>query len=492
MKPISAKQITVEITNIDDREAFKIPAGFNGYTVKNGVHFLIRGDQPINLKNGMVSFASKFNLSEAPTRLIMKPDDFFGMIDPSKIDTSMVEVYGTFTKEMIKCKVKEVMTKRKNASQTKALLETGAVKAVKDGHFSVNDLSRVQQGEEIIREADEAAKKLELDVPRGEYVEFFVYTKNKKTETGKDEGQKTGSETKKRVRIVSCLNDGAKLDPIVRERTADGNGFSLDNEIKRNLFVKRKHYYFYSENSGYGKSTVLASLESSYNCSAIQDFNNLAGVRENSQFLVYDEFSYASKITVDQLKALTGGKPNSFAGNKKSFGRGFKPRKDVQLIMASNRHLFECVGSKYDPATRTRSMHHLTAKQLFDRFHIIKFDDETVKELEHGAACLAVDDGRYEDFFEDDDADLEEFVIANRELVERFIRLIKNKGVYRNKKGKKRKNMDDDDEEGEDLEPDGEYLGLSEFDSRGRPLNKPLYRRFLNNLARRWSWKDEK
>lgn len=468
-KPINCKNITFSVTK---RNPMKPPP--NSWIVRIDGNGMLCSDKKLSLKNGMKSLGKKLGLDEIPVRLNMRnlPGDFFRTIHPDWIDTDRCQVFGMISKEALKFRVKAEMTKQKNAEQTKALMETGAVKAVRDGHFSVNDLSRVQQGEEIIREADEAAKKLELDVLNGRCVKFKI------------------RKTKKVVRIVSHKeeDDSAVHQPAIVEENGD---IDLDLTIQDMCFVKRKHYFLYSDESGYGKSTVLSSLEKRCNCSPIQDFNNLTGVRENAQFLTNDEFSHSSKITVDQLKALTGGKPDSFVGNKKSFGRGFKPRRDVQVILASNYHPFQCVGSKFDQSIKTRTMHHQTAKQLFDRFHIIKFDDEKTGELEQGAACLAVDDGRYEDFFEDDDADLEEFVIANRELVERFRRLIKDK-TYRSKKGKKRKNMDDDEEEEEDLESDGEYLGLSEFDSRGRRLNKPLYRRFLNNLARRWSWKDEK
>ena len=185
---------------------------------------------------------------------------------------------------------------------------------------------------------------------------------------------------------------------------------------------------------------------------------------------------------MDQLKDLTGGKPDSFVGNKKSFGRGFKPWRDVQIVLASNYHSFQCVGSKYDPAAKTRTMHHQTAKQLFDRFHIIKFDDENSGELEQGAACLAVDDGRYEEFFlDDEETELEDFVSEHPELTERFVRRIKNR-TYENK----RKKMADENYESDS--ENGIYLGIREEDSYGRRLNKPLYRRYLNNLSRRFSW----
>ena len=137
----------------------------------------------------------------------------------------------------------------------------------------MDKLTNIMQSEDMIKEMDNEAAKRELDVPFGEYVEFTVH------------------KTEREVRINSYKDDGSsssKDDLLVRKN--DG-GINLDKVIRDMRFVKRKHYFFYSDKSGYGKSTVLSSLEERCNCSAIQDFNNLSGVRENAQFLTNDEFS---------------------------------------------------------------------------------------------------------------------------------------------------------------------------------------------------------
>ena len=98
----------------------------------------------------------------------------------------------------------------------------------------MDKLTNIMQSEDMIKEMDNEAAKRELDVPFGEYVEFTVH------------------KTEREVRINSYKDDGSS---------------SKDDLLRDMCFVKRKHYFFYSDKSGYGKSTVLSSLEERCNCS---------------------------------------------------------------------------------------------------------------------------------------------------------------------------------------------------------------------------------
>lgn len=113
MKPITAKTLVVDITNNDDRESITVPPDFD--VVRNGDRFMIeRRDRPVSLKNGMVSLATKFNLTEAPTRVTIKPEEFFGTIDPATIDTDdRIRVYGDITKETVKRRAQEAVAKKR-------------------------------------------------------------------------------------------------------------------------------------------------------------------------------------------------------------------------------------------------------------------------------------------------------------------------------------------------------------------------------------------
>ena len=325
-KPVTAKTMSFSSTDRD------IKAPDNAGIVRFDDKFLLTSSKKLNLALGMKSLANKLGLSVVPDRIVglKLPEDVYKLIDSRLIDTDRVTVYGTITKEMVKRYVKEIMTKTGNSATMNIVMEKGAIGAVKEGHIPIEKLAIVKQSEDIMRENKEAEEKLTRDVPNGECVKYPIPI------------------TGKQMIIVSHRNisdDSVKKDII---NYTKGVGVDLTKAAKRADFVKKKHYFVYSERSGYGKSTLLISLEDCCNCSLISDFNNLAGVRENSQFLTHDEFSYQSKITLNQLKALAGGKP-MFAGNKKTFGTWFKARDDMQLVIASNQHLFECVGSKYDP-----------------------------------------------------------------------------------------------------------------------------------------------
>lgn len=137
------------------------------------------------------------------------------------------------------------------------------------------------------------------------------------------------------------------------------------------------------------------------------------------------------------------------------------------------------------------------AKQLFDRFHVIRFDDEKTGALEDGASALDVTDFSYEDFA-GNDFELDMFVDDYGELVKRYLQIIERRIYVCKKRGRKRKwammSYDDDDDDGDSDTVDvtsvdkDEYLGAKLFDVTGRPLNKDLYRRLLNNLMRVFSW----
>lgn len=454
VRPINCRYLLFRVSDNEDKTLTVMP-----YTscIRLDDKYLIHGDKKISLRNGMKSLKSKLELLKTPIRIhgLKLPDDFYDMIDERLLDSQNVEVWGTITKEILRHKIKERLEKNKNANRTKAVLEKGAVNAVKEGHFSIEKLPLIQNGEDILKEAQINEEKMKLDLPYGKNITFNIF------------------KTKKQIKIQSFKDlDTHRQRPF---EVIEGD-YNLNDTIKKRCSVKRKHYFFYSTNSGYGKSTVLGAINDDLNCSFIQDFNNFAGVRENSQFLLNDEFGHTSKITVEQLKALTGGQADSFVGNKKSFGKAFKPRRDVQLILASNRHLFECVGSKFDQSTKRRTMNYQTAKQLFDRFHIHKFDDELIGEVEYGASCLATDNCTYEPFTEDIDI-VNDFIYENRVLVRRYGRII---GKYLKQDSKKRSwlSMMDDG-------IDTSCVNIFGF------INTELYVRFINNLMRYKSWHSE-
>ena len=141
-------------------------------------------------------------------------------------------------------------------------------------------------------------------------------------------------------------------------------------------FVKRKHYYFYSKDPGYGKTTFIQALMSQTNASQVTDTNNWMNVSKDAQFLVIDEYNHDKKISMGNLKVLASGNASAFAGNRKSYGLTFQPRRDAQLIIFSNYHLFDVMGTKaLDPDSGLRKITEQEAKILSDRFFIYRLDE---------------------------------------------------------------------------------------------------------------------
>lgn len=139
-----------------------------------------------------------------------------------------------------------------------------------------------------------------------------------------------------------------------------------------NTTVRRKHYWIYSNASGFGKTYFLKAMEQRYNASIVGDKNNMTGLSERSQFLLFDEGS--SLPEVEMLKALTSGCGTVFM-NKKTYGRSFKPREDVQIVVCCNKSPYEVYGT-YCSKMRLRYMDINLRDQLESRFHVIKLDGD--------------------------------------------------------------------------------------------------------------------
>lgn len=128
---ISAKTLVVDISNVRDKDELEIPDQFSGYVVGYGDRFLFASQgHPFNLPRGMVSLAEKFKLTETPARVDMRAEEFFGSINPSSIDS--VRVYGSITKELVRCRVYGIM-------RTSAAAETLAAMSRLDQKASIAD-----------------------------------------------------------------------------------------------------------------------------------------------------------------------------------------------------------------------------------------------------------------------------------------------------------------------------------------------------------------
>ena len=97
-------------------------------------------------------------------------------------------------------------------------------------------------------------------------------------------------------------------------------------------------------------------------------------MKSHAQFILADEVSADRRMTLADLKTLTGGDASHFAGRRKSHGASFVPRRDAQVIFFSNHHLFEVYG-RWSAKHGRRLINASVAANLRARFYIIKLDE---------------------------------------------------------------------------------------------------------------------
>ena len=96
----------------------------------------------------------------------------------------------------------------------------------------------------------------------------------------------------------------------------------------------------------------------------------MTGASEKSQWLLFDESNNLPELEV--LKALTSG-ICTVDLNRKSHGRSFHPRPDIQIIVCCNKSPYEVYG-KWDAKIQRKYMDVHVQQIIEDRFHIIKLD----------------------------------------------------------------------------------------------------------------------
>ena len=330
----------------------------------------------MSFRHGMKTLQQTLQLTDVPCRI--KPDRalpgyFFenflasGTID----DERVVQLQGDISRCELQAIIVAAKAKSQNNAKVKQVLKKGTIQCVIDGHVPMNQLQNIKTAEQALKNDVIEKRCLRNDL---EYDRTVSYTVR---------------QTGKRV-IIKSFKDPSLA--ITTEEHDPTEAMTIDNccddDMNEDNSVKKKHYYIYSHNPGYGKSKFSARLQRKWNACSVKDSNNFSGFRDNVQFIIFDEFSHDTKISFPDLKKLTGGNASEFGGNRKVFGDAFVPRADAQVIIFSNHHLFECIG-KYNPRTTRRSVSFYMARQMVERFHIIKLDDE--EETEFGDAVQHID-----------------------------------------------------------------------------------------------------
>ena len=114
--------------------------------------------------------------------------------------------------------------------------------------------------------------------------------------------------------------------------------------LSKNIVLKldkemlKRHYYIYSEKVDNWMSKYASKIVSTENASYVRSLSNWQSVKENVNFLVFEEYCTARRLPLHVLFLLTSGNGNSFEGRKIGSSTSYIPRNDVQLVIFSNYH----------------------------------------------------------------------------------------------------------------------------------------------------------
>ena len=267
------------------------------------------------------------------------------------------------------------MDRNKNIELTETLMNEGPESCIEKGLVPLTMYTALKMNKKAIESDLRNEEFLSRDVKQGMKIPMRFKNKNVTLEVVgalKDQGHNA---------ILENIND---------------NDYMLYFPLKSNSErMKKKHYYIYSRAPNYGKSIMAYGLRQHLNADVVTDPNNFEGVRENAQFLIFDEYGLQRKLKLDHLKLLTCGNGSFFGGNRKTAGASYVPRDDVQIIILSNVHLYEIYADVWDNKEQKRYISQATADMLDTRFQIIKLD-ENIESAEDDVRNL-IWNRRYED-----------------------------------------------------------------------------------------------
>lgn len=212
------------------------------------------------------------------------------------------------------------------------------------------------------------------DIPRGDHIRFRCFRTNEEYRITSALGE-------------NCHNMGeepmdASTSGLVRRVDGDTGSATYVMMDSDEQFTKKKHYYFYSKQPNFGKSTVVGMLMQYTNSTMIRHVKDFSGVNEDAQFLVMDEYGTDVNVfSMEDIRRLTSGNASVFMGRIKGAKRHFEPRPDAQLLIFGNTHLFDTLG-KMDKKDGCRKVSHQDAAMIVSRFHIHRMDESDSNETE--------------------------------------------------------------------------------------------------------------
>lgn len=329
-----------------------------------------RENKSINLNSGMKTLANRMQVKSNLDRIVMRnlPNSFFEGYSEQQLENC--KFFGMLTKERIRQMCKTLVGCEKNRGIVDCLEKEGAVAIMKKGVVHPSQLSAMMHAEDVMKSlsAEEEDRKKDLPATR-KIVHTFANGKTIEIKIYSNKGTGHASNT---AGANKCSNGG--IGSTNEELSCDEDGLTpVRFPLKENT-VKQKHYFIYSKSSDIGKSTFLNSMMDNTNATVITDFSNWVGMKAHAQFILADEVSSERRMTLADLKTLTGGDASHFAGRRKSHGASFVPRPDAQVIFFSNHHLFDVHG-RWSSKHGRRLIYPSVAGNIRARFNIIKLDE---------------------------------------------------------------------------------------------------------------------
>ena len=311
-------------------------------------YLMMASDRKITLNGGMDTLQKHLRLEHVPERMTeMEPlpqkflqEYFDNGYDEKRVKQKFGKMFEDAT---IKKTISTALTYKKNAAENICIDSKSALERVETGVIPYTHAPAVENAKRVMEELQQEDT-LNADLDGAYSIEFQHYT----TKEGSVDPCPSSLHPSSRVTIMGCPG---------------------------NMMRKKKHWYVYSEVSGFGKTYSMEKFCEKYNACFLRDLKNWMGIPKGVQFLIFDEYGPNKKLSFEQLKELTSGTASSFGGNRKSHGYSYIPRKDVQVVILSNKSIYELYGT-YNRKLQRYELTSEEVTQIDERFHVHRLDGD--------------------------------------------------------------------------------------------------------------------
>ena len=353
MKKINAKNLLIELHK-EDRSADVYDKALDlfasrgaSYAFAKSGKIFVSSDRPIQLSGGMDTLRTRLGCLHAPIRLTdVQPLPEALLINEFPEGFCAEEVERSFGEHYLSLAIDKVLRRAAERSyvkrQNEHIKNTPIGMLIEDGTVGYGNARKVLEDKRFVdREVAKADTKPDLDG-----VETLVFEEYAPDPTNPLKYLPT-----------------SRLPPTTVKITG----------LPGRIDIKLKHTYLYSYQPGLGKSFLFMDFKEKYAAEFVSDPNNWSAVSERAQFLIFDEVGVQKKLSFLDIKALTGGAAEGFAGNRKSHGDSHRPRRDTQVVILSNVSPYEVWG-RWDAKFGRRFMSLDQQAQLLQRFNVVRLD----------------------------------------------------------------------------------------------------------------------